>query len=160
KDNRQAFYRMLGDFFYPGDSSYRAEEIPSDKEVKKAEELAVEMPEANADFNVLARRLAKDLPRLPPMPADKAAAEKWGQEQRARLLQVVHAKDLEVKAERTGTSEKDGLRAVYWKLRLGGAWSVPVVELTRGTPRRTAILVNDAGRKADPVNAGRLLEEG
>jgi dienelactone hydrolase len=160
KDNRQAFYRMLGDFFYPGDAGYSGDEIPSGKEVKKADELAVELPAANADFNVLARALAKDLPRVPAWPSEKAAAEKWQQEQRARLREVVRAKDLAVKAERTGASEKDGLRAVFWKLRLGEAWTVPVVELRRGEPKRTAILINEAGRKADAVNAGRLLEAG
>jgi hypothetical protein len=45
-------------------------------------------------------------------------------------------------------------------LRLGGAWTVPVVELVRGEPKATAILLNDAGRKADPVNAERLLAAG
>jgi hypothetical protein len=160
KDNRQAFYRMLGDFFYPGDAGYRADEIPSDGEVKKADELAVEVPAANADFNVLARGLAKDLPRVPAWPTERAAAEQWQHEQRARLREVVRGKDLSVKAERAGTTEKDGLRSVFWKLRLGDAWTVPVVELVRGEPKRTAVLVNEAGRKADPVNAERMLRSG
>ncbi len=160
KDNRQAFYRMLGDFFCSGDAAYRADEIPSDREVKTADELAVELPAANVDFNVLARALAKDLPRVSAWPAEKSAAEQWQQQQRGRLREVVRAKDLAVKADRIGTTEKDGLRSVFWKLRLGEAWTVPVVELTRGEPKRTAVLVNDAGRKADPVNAERLLRAG
>ena len=41
-----------------------------------------------------------------------------------------------------------------------GKWNVPVVELVRGKPKRTVILLNDAGRKADPVNAERLLKAG
>ncbi len=45
KDNRQAFYRMIGDFFYPGDKTYSGDEIPSDKEVKTAEDLAVDLPD-------------------------------------------------------------------------------------------------------------------
>jgi hypothetical protein len=160
KDNRQALYRMIGDFFYPGDPKFDATEIAVDKEVKTSGELAIDLPAGNADFNVLARGLAKDLPRVPAWPTEKAAAEKWQAEQRARLREVVRAKDLEVKAERTGTGDKDGLRSVFWKLRLGGAWTVPVVELSRGEPKGTALLVNDAGRKADPVNAERLLRAG
>jgi dienelactone hydrolase len=160
KDNRQALYRMIGDFFYPQDPKFDAAEIPVEKEVKTFGELAVELPAGNADFNVLARGLAKDLPRVPVWPTEKTAAEQWQREQRARLREVVRAKDLEVKAERSGTTEKDGLRSVFWKLRLGGAWMVPVVELSRGEPKGTAILINDAGRKADPVNAERLLRAG
>src|SRR5262249_4212679 len=58
------------------------------------------------------------------------------------------------------TAEKDGRKTTWWKLRLDDAWTVPVVELVRGEPKGTAILLNDAGRKADPVNAERLLKEG
>ena len=65
-----------------------------------------------------------------------------------------------MQATRIGGTEKDGLKATFWKLRLGEKWTVPVVELTRGEPKTTAILVNDAGRRADPVNVERLLKAG
>ncbi|HEY7157624.1 MAG TPA: acetylxylan esterase [Gemmataceae bacterium] len=159
-DNRQALYRMVGDFFYPGDKMYSADEIPSKKEVKTPQELEVDLPEKNADFNTLALEIAKKLPHAPEMPADQEAARKWQQTQRDKLRSVVHAQDFAVKATRTGDMEKDGLKAVFWKLRLGEAWTVPVVELTRGEPKGTAILVNDAGRRADPVNVERLLKAG
>jgi hypothetical protein len=160
KDNRQALYRIVGDFFYPDDKMYSADEIPSEKEVKTPQELAVDLPEKNADFNMLALELAKKLPHAPEMPADREAARKWQQMQRDKLRSVVHAQDFAGKATRTGDMEKDGLKAVFWKLRLGEAWTVPVVELTRGEPKGTAILVNDAGRRADSVNVERLLKAG
>src|SRR5205085_3408892 len=68
KDNRQALYRMLGDFFFADDSRYSGEEIPSEKEVKKAEELEVALPAKSADFNTLARGLAEKLPRAAALP--------------------------------------------------------------------------------------------
>src|SRR5262245_39488728 len=92
KDNRQAFYRMVGDFFYPGDASYRAEEIPSDGEVKTKEELAVDLPAKNADFNSLALALSKELPRHAALPSDKDAALKWQAEGRKKLAGIVRAK--------------------------------------------------------------------
>jgi hypothetical protein len=52
------------------------------------------------------------------------------------------------------------VRATFWRLKLGDAWTVPVTELVRGEPKATAVLLNDAGRKADPVNAERLLAAG
>jgi hypothetical protein len=94
------------------------------------------------------------------MPSDREAAQKWQQTQRDKLRSLVYAQDFDVKATRTGDMEKDGLKATFWKLRLGEAWTVPVVELTRGEPKGTAILVNDAGRRADPVNVERLLKAG
>lgn len=50
--------------------------------------------------------------------------------------------------------------SIFWKLKLSEKWTVPVVELVRGKPSKTAILINDAGRKTDPVNAERLLKAG
>jgi dienelactone hydrolase len=160
KDNRQALYRMIGDFFYPQDPKFDPAEIPVEKEVKTSGELAVALPAENSDFNVLARGLARDLPRVPAWPTEKAAAEQWQGEQRVRLREVVRAKDLEVKADRTVATEKYGLHSVFWKLRLGDAWTVPVVELSRGEPKRTALLVDDAGRKAGVLNTERLLGAG
>src|SRR5262249_45165528 len=43
---------------------------------------------------------------------------------------------------------------------LDDAWTVPVVELVRGEPKGTSLLFNEAGRRADPVNAERLLAAG
>src|SRR4029450_370760 len=43
KDNRQAFYRMVGDFFYPNDKNYSPDEIPCKEEVKTKEDLFVEL---------------------------------------------------------------------------------------------------------------------
>jgi dienelactone hydrolase len=160
KDNRQAFYRMVGDFFYPDDKSYQSDEIPCKDEVKTKEDLFVELPDKNANFNTLALALAKDLPRDAALPAAAAAARSWQQAGREKLRQVVHAKEYSAAATQAGSTEKDGVKAVFRKLKLGDAWTVPVVELTAGAVKGTAILINDAGRKADPVNAERLLKAG
>ena len=83
-DNRQQNYRMLGDFFYPGDEKYDAREIPSDNEVKSEEALRVAMPEDNLDFNKLALSLCPSLPRDAALPTESAAASAWQQSRRAR----------------------------------------------------------------------------
>jgi dienelactone hydrolase len=160
KDNRQALYRMLGDFFFAEDSKFRADEIPCQDEVKTPEALAVDLPKENADFPTLARGLAKDLPRNGVLPENKEAARKWQQERRAKLRQIVHAKDFAIQATAVSSAEREGRKTTWWKLRLDNAWTVPVVELTPGGAKGTALLLNDAGRKTDPVNAERLLKEG
>jgi hypothetical protein len=160
KDNRQAFYRMLGDFFYPGDPKFSAEEIPSEAEVKTKDELVVELPPENASFHSLAVSLSKDLPRAPALPGDKDAAAKWQQTQRAKLRDVVQAEDYSAQAEKVSTEDKGDLKITYWRLKMSDTWTVPVVELVRGKPEKTALLVNDAGRRADPVNVERLLKAG
>ena len=63
RDNREAFYRFMGDMFFPGDATWNATEIPSAAEVKTNTVLNVELPADNLDFNQLAKRLSRDLPR-------------------------------------------------------------------------------------------------
>jgi hypothetical protein len=163
RDNRQALYRMLGEFFYPGDESFDAAEIPSDDEVKSEAELAVELPADNADFQSLARQLAASLPRggqVPDAAADKVAFAAWQATGRERLRSIVAAKDYRVQAIASGEAEAAGVKAYRWKLMMDGDWTVPVVELVRGEPQRTAILVADGGRAAAAEDAVRLLADG
>ena len=159
QDNREALYRILGDFFYAAAKDYNPKEIESNAEIKSAAALNVELPEKNLDFNKIALALAAKLPRNADLP-DKAGAAKWCQSQRAKLREIVTAKEFKVDAKKMGSDEKNGVKATYWQLRLGGTWSVPVTELVKGEPKGTTILLNDAGRKTDAVDAERLLKEG
>jgi dienelactone hydrolase len=160
KDNRQAFYRMVGDHFFAGDKTYDAKEIPSEKEGKSKADLLVELPAGNTDFHKLALALAKKLPRTPDLPSARAAALKWQETERKKMRNIVRAREYQVKAVKTDAADKGGLKVVYWQLKMDNTWTVPVVELARGTPKTTALLINDAGRSADVANANRLLEAG
>jgi dienelactone hydrolase len=160
KDNRQALYRMIGDVFYPDDKDFDAKEIECAKEVKTKEQLAVDLPEKNLDFHTLALALSEKLPRHAELPPDRDAALEWQKVQRETLAKVVKSRQHTVKAEKVGSEEKGGTKATFWKLRMDDTWTVPVVELTRGTPKGTTILLNDAGRKNDPVTAEKLLTSG
>jgi dienelactone hydrolase len=161
KDNREAFYRMIGDHFFAGDRKrFPVEEVSCAGEIKSADDLAVDLPRGNADFNTLARGLAKSLPRVKPMPEAKRQARAWQAHLRKRLGEVVRYRALTAEATRAGQSRAAGVRAVFWKLRLGGAWSVPAVELSRGKPARTSLLIHDAGRRAAVTDALRLLDAG
>jgi hypothetical protein len=156
-DNRQAFYRMVGDFFFPGEPAFSAIEVPCDAEVKSHTNLLVELPADNATFNSLAQILMKDLPHQSPLPAKKSAAAKWQKTNRAKLRDVVRFKNAIVSAETAGSATNAGIRAVYLKLRVGDDWTVPAVELTRGEATGTVLLVSDAGRSNAAAEIDRLL---
>jgi hypothetical protein len=162
KDNRQAFYRMVGDHFFKGSGDYKSDEIPSEGEVKTKEALAIELPPGNATFNSLALTLAKALPRDAALPTEKAAAEQWQKDRRAKLREVVKFKDYKVTAERVAGEQKDGLTVTLWRLKLGNDWTVPAVELSSGdaAPKSTSVVVNDAGRGASGELVRRLLADG
>jgi hypothetical protein len=147
-DNRQAFYRMVGDIFFAGDAGFDAKEIPCDAEVKKKDELDVPLPADNLDFHQLALAASKDLPRNP------AGAT------RGKLGAIVKYQSFTAAATQAGGETRGDTRAVFWKLRMGDAWTVPVTELTRGTATGTRILFTDGGRKGAANDAEALLAAG
>ena len=160
QENREVFYRMLGDTFFPGDTKFDAKELAVEAEVKKAEELNVPLPADNLDFNQLATRLAKDLPRGISTALSVVPSSRLQQAQRALLGGVVHAKHYTVTAELAGAETTNDVTATHWRLRMGDAWTVPAVELTQGAPRTTVILVGDVGRKGLSAEAAQLLADG
>jgi dienelactone hydrolase len=159
QDNRQAFYRLVGDYFFPGDPAFDAREIPSSDELKTPAQLHVDLPVDNADFHSLTLALSKDLPRNP-IPPDAAAFARWQRANRARLRALIKAIPYRVFAVHEGGGETNGLTATFWKLDLGGDWTVPAVELVQGEPKETVILCGDTGRKNLANEAVRLLAEG
>jgi dienelactone hydrolase len=160
QDNREAFYRILGDFFFLDSEDYNRKEIPSEDEIKGPEELLVKLPENNEDFNTLAKKLSKNLPLRPELPEKKAAAEKWQKTRRTELRKLVKFKDYAVKATHSSVEEVDSIEATFWRLQLNEDWTVPAVELVRGKSKKTAILIADGGRKRAAADVKKLLDDG
>lgn len=161
QENREVFYRMLGDNFFPGDAKFDAKEIPADAEVKKPEDLNVPLPADNLDFNKLALALAKDLPRgQSTTPLNPATVGRWRETQRGLLGGVVRAKHYAVAAELAGTTTTNDLTVTSWRLKMGDAWTVPAVEFSKGAPLETVLLTGDAGRRALAADVDKLLAEG
>jgi hypothetical protein len=136
-DNREAFYRLFRDAF---DRNFPIAEKPLASPVRTAEQLAVSLPADNLDFNTLARRLSTSLPRAGGVP----------------LRSLVRARDLPVDARRVGESGT----VQHWQLKMDGAWTVPAVEIAAAQPRRTTIVVADAGRATASKQIGELVNGG
>ncbi|HYF01012.1 MAG TPA: hypothetical protein VEJ18_18965, partial [Planctomycetota bacterium] len=147
-DNRQALYRITADVFRVG----KPEEIPSDGEVKSADVLEVPVPADNATFNSLARELAKRSPNMPSMPF--GGVHEWQSENRTKLRDLLRMKDWTVAAEKLHESPQ----AVYWKVKVGDAFTVPCVEVPgKGSP---ILLFGEGGRAALAKEAGERSSEG
>ena len=159
-DNREAFYRLIKDFFYGGSKDFSAKEIPSVEEIKTAEELRVGLPADNTDFHKLALELSKNLPREADLPANRTAALQWQKAGRVRLHELVAAKDYAVEAVKAGHEHQGDTNITRWKIMLDGEWTVPTVELSRGKPEGTVLLLADGGRTSLATEARRLLSEG
>jgi hypothetical protein len=147
-DNRQACYRMIGDMFYAGDAAFDAREIACEAEVKTNADLDVPLPADNLDLHQLAMTASRDLPR------DPAKAT------RGKLTEVVKYQTYKTTATPAGEETRGGTKARFWKLRMADSWTVPVIELTRGNPSGTTILIADDGRKSAGKHIEALLASG
>lgn len=152
QDNRQAYYRFLGTHFFAG-QPFEPAEISCDDELKTPEQLQVPLPDTGLeDFHTLALKLSVDLPRDGTLPADKDAAADWKARKLQHLRDVTRFKQEAVQAvpETDPRAFADGT-VTHWWLRVGGDWTVPAVELTRGQPTGKVLLVADQGRKSLPA---------
>ncbi|HEY6169505.1 MAG TPA: acetylxylan esterase [Verrucomicrobiae bacterium] len=150
RDNREAFYRMVGDVFFPGDAKFDAKDIACDDEVKTNVVLNVELPADNTDFHQLAVAASANLPRDPKFAENNPTAA------RRKLAEIVKFREDAVKAQRIG-AERSGSKTVwFWALKVG-EFTVPAVEITRGEPKGTVVLVADAGRKSLAAEVEELL---
>jgi dienelactone hydrolase len=142
KDNRQQLYRAVGDYFFPGDKTFSADEIEVKADLLKADEYRMKMPEDNLTLNGLAVKLAKSLPREGKLDAETTAPR------RQAVRAVLRLPTLKVSKE-TATH-----------LRLSNKWSVPVRITETPGATKTALVLNDAGYAADKLTAPRLAKEG
>jgi len=149
---------MIGTHFFPG-TTFVPQEIASEAEVKSADELRVELPEPNGSFHSLAMSLAAELPRDASLPAPADFA-KWQTERRAKLAEIVKAKQYAVQAEAIADEVRNGSKATFWKLKIGGDWTIPAMEIVRCDPKSSVIVVSDNGRAGAAEMIEALLASG
>ncbi|HUQ71661.1 MAG TPA: hypothetical protein VM165_19185 [Planctomycetaceae bacterium] len=152
QDNREAYYRMLGEHFFTG-QPFDPQEITSDEEVQTPEQLNVDLPTENVeDFHTLALKLATTLPRDGELPTSRESAAAWATQKRERLREVTrfHQEVVQAVPETDEQAFADGT-VTHWWLRVGGSWTVPAVALTRGKPVAQVLIVADQGRKSIPI---------
>ncbi|HET6328343.1 MAG TPA: hypothetical protein VFG04_26915 [Planctomycetaceae bacterium] len=159
-DNRQQFYGMLKDFFFADRADVSEKEIPSDSEVKTADELKVGVPADNLNFNTLARKLAASLPRDAIIPTAPAELTAWQKRKRAQLREIVHAQDWDLADIPVGTEKAGRWHETDHWLRIGDRWTVPAIELAPAKPRGTVIVLADGGRTKAAEEVTRLLKAG
>jgi hypothetical protein len=166
QENREQFYAAVGDAFYPDDKRFVRAEIPSAAELKTAEELNVPLPADNVDFHRLAEGLVKQVPRGIELPNDRPAAESWQRQKREQLTAILKVPRYDVTASDQATASNEEVKAdkrvTLWKLKLGGDWTVPAVEIAQlsAETRKTALLVADAGRAGLAAEVQRLTSAG
>ena len=166
RDNREALYKVIGAHWYSGDGNYSPNEIESAAEVKTAEQLNVELPADNLDFQKLAERLMQDLP-TPSVPTIPDEATKWQAAKREALASLLRVgKDApmpleyKVTAEVASRESAGAIEIVRWKLKIGEVWTIPAVELALGEPTATAIVLADGGRAEAADQVASLLAAG
>ena len=141
QDNREVFYRVLGDAFFEGVEEFDAAEMDVSREVRSVQELHVPLPDNNLDIRQIAQRLMRGTTPRP-------------RRTRAELQAITKMPRYQVRGKLAGSSTTASVRATRWRLRMDNDWTVPAVELESPSAGATAILVADGGR-ASMVGAVR-----
>jgi hypothetical protein len=164
--NRTSFYRELGRAIGANGPSWQDAELPCESELRTPEDLRVAMPATNETFHSLALRLSAKVPIEQDEPWRASRKVRWLAEQRSMLRDLVRAKDYTVEAEPLAVSEAGPTKLQSWRLRFGADWTtprdwtVPLVELTRGTPKATALVIADQGRSSLAATVEQMLSRG
>ena len=161
QDNREALYSMLGDTFFAQDPSYTAAEIDCQDELKTKDQLNVAIPDDNATFNSLAIDLSKSLPHSANLPTDLAEAKRWQKQATKKLNHIIRSdrSNHAFVAQLQDSFSRDGLQVAYWRLKIGGDWTVPVTEISPPDAKSTTIVISDAGRASAVDTVSRLIAE-
>jgi len=159
KDNRQQFYRMLGDVFFPKATDFDWKEIPSDEELKSYDELLVPLPKDNLNFNKIALNLAEKLPQ-DPFPGKQTNAEGFRRLGRNLLGETVRYKSYEVKAREVASVEIGKIKVNHLLFKFGKEWTAPVTEFIPKDSSGNVLIVGDAGRAKLSGAVKEALAEG
>ncbi len=141
-DNRQALYRMVGEYFFGG--QFAIEEAPATEDLRTPAELRVPLPEPNETFQTLALKLSQGMPVAGAGRAELRTLTRWP-EYRAEATQIAQ-------------QASEGVRITHWRLAMNGIWTVPAVELEPDAPVDTVLVIGDAGRAALSAEVQRLLQ--
>lgn len=159
-DNRRALYRFLADHFWEGKDPHDGRDLDVRVDVLERKELYVALPEANHDFHSLALDLLADLPARP-LPDDEADVARWQLTTRARLRALTRMRDVRVTEVVSMARPTVGsVKAEAHELRLDNGITVPVLELSRGGERVTAIVIGDDGRRSLAERVSEQLAAG
>ncbi len=146
-DNRQAFYRMLRDFFFAHPEEFEVCEVPAESELKSSEELMVPLPEGNHNFNSLALEFARHLPAQIELPRDPEKFAKWQEEHRKDVRSTIRFESYDVRAYQIGTEEIPEGTVRLWRLELNGKWTLPAAEFIPGSSEGTQGTVRGETRR-------------
>ncbi|MCA9038798.1 MAG: acetylxylan esterase [Planctomycetaceae bacterium] len=152
RDNREQLYAMFGNFFYADDTSFSPVEIECASELKTAEELFVPLPEGNRDFNVIAKELAASLP-MKSQSTDPEA-------ERVQLAEIIRFHDYPCTATQVEETTIEGQSAVYWHLKMGAEWTVPVIEFKPENPSGTVLMLSESGSTSLAEQVKSNLDKG
>jgi hypothetical protein len=149
RDNREALYKVIGQHWYAGDAAFSPNEIECEKEVKTAEDLAVDLPADNLDLQQLAQKLVQSLPK------------KFGPtERRVRVVKALRLPKYVATEAETKWQNYGAVQIEMWQVKLQGLWTVPAVEFTPPDARSTVLVLADGGRVAAAETIEKHLAAG
>ena len=148
RDNREAFYRMLRDFFFSGSSEFSVKEIQAETELEDRSRARGSAPGGESRLPQHRAGVGAGGPPGTGPDADGSASgdEDSGLRRSSRM--------------KWRCSRPVKIKATRWRLRMDNEWTVPAVEIEAGAASGTVVHVADGGRASAAGTVGTQLSQG
>ncbi|MGB9594907.1 MAG: alpha/beta hydrolase family protein [Candidatus Poribacteria bacterium] len=129
KDNREQFYKFINKYFLK-DQNTIDEEIPSNDEILKYEDLIVGIPENNANFYTLAKDIMKDFPKNRPPQSGTSDFIEWQKNGRDKLKEIIRLKPMKAQAQKLSEDINGNLKVWNFKITVNNEFSIPAIAIS------------------------------
>ncbi|MEK7400586.1 MAG: hypothetical protein AAB116_26885 [Candidatus Poribacteria bacterium] len=157
KDNREQFYKFINKYFLK-DQKVIDEEIPSDDEIMKYDDLIVGIPENNATFYTLAKDIMKDFPENKP---PKSGLSEWQKKGRTTLKEIIRMKPMTAKAQKISEETNGNLNSWNYKVTVNNELTLPATAIFSSVNANSVVLMfADKGRVSLAEHVQAEIEKG
>ncbi len=156
KDNREQFYKFINKHFLK-DQNVIDEEIISNDEILKYEDLIVGIPEDNANFYTLAKGIINDLPQNKPPLADTDEFIDWQKTGRDKLKEIIRLRPMKAQAQKNSEDTNGNLKVWNFKIIVNDEFSIPAIAISQ-SERVDSIVIMFADKGKSSL-AGQIQAE-
>ena len=157
KDNREQFYKFINKYFLK-DQKVIDEEIPSDDEIMKYDDLIVGIPENNATFYTLAKDIMKDFTENKP---PQSGLSEWQKKGRTTLKEIIRMKPMTAKAQKISEETNGNLNSWNYKVTVNNELTLPATAIFSSVNANSVVLMfADKGRVSLAEHVQAEIEKG
>jgi len=160
KDNREQFYKFINKYFLEGQKTID-EDIPSNDEILKYEDLIVGIPDDNANFYTLAKDIMKDFPENRPPQFGTSNFIDWQKNGRNKLKEIIRLKPMKAQTQKLSDETNGSLKVWNFKITINDELSIPAIAISPSEMVKSIVVMfGDKGKASLAEHIQVEIEKG